>query len=295
MNKLKEILERTAKDVEASLREYEKKIGGVCGTLDDAMVYSLEAGGKRIRPFLCLEFCKLFGGSPEHAMPFACAIELVHTYSLIHDDLPCMDDDDLRRGKPTNHKVFGEATALLAGDALLTEAFELLAAYSKVDSYWTCRAVQILASRAGSCGMVAGQQIDLNGEKTSYSRGMIEKMIELKTGKLLEAACLLGCCATNGKADEKAFEAASIYAMRIGEAFQIIDDILDVTGDEKLLGKTIGSDAENQKSTVLSYLTIEEAFQKASILTQEACSALQNYPENEMLVTLAHYLLERKH
>jgi geranylgeranyl diphosphate synthase type II len=259
--------------------------------------YSLMAGGKRIRPALTLAFCRLFGGDPEAALPYACALEMIHTYSLIHDDLPCMDDDDLRRGKPTNHRVYGEAMALLAGDALLTDAFALAAENPKQSGAVNARAVSILSRAAGSRGMVGGQVLDLLGEESEH-RPDFDRLLQthrLKTGALIRAAAALGALAAGVEESDARMRDVLTYADGIGLVFQIVDDILDVTGDAAELGKNIGSDAQENKTTFLSFLTIEEARAYAERLNAEALSALAPYENNEFLIRLAEHLLARRH
>ena len=248
------------------------------GVLVDAMRYSLEAGGKRVRPRLVLEFARLCGGSEEAALPFACAVEMIHTYSLIHDDLPCMDDDDLRRGKPSNHKVYGEDIALLAGDALLTLAFETLAddKTAELAGDRACRlAAKTLARYAGAVGMVGGQVIDLKSENTNAPLEVLREMDEKKTACLIQAACELGCIAANAGADKR--RAAALYGESIGVAFQIQDDILDQTSSDEELGKPVGSDNENSKSTYVSLLGIEKCRALVDELTNQAIEALSAF------------------
>lgn len=278
--------------VEAALKEYLAYTDPGFAVLFDSMRYSVDAGGKRIRPFLVFEFCRLFGGKIEAAIPFACAIEMIHTYSLIHDDLPCMDNDDLRRGKPTNHKVYGEATALLAGDALLTYALETAATNDKVSSACTLEAVKLLTRAAGPRGMIGGQQLDLIGEKEKYQLPTLRRMQELKTGELIRAACLLGVIAACG--DDAAKIAAQGYAGGIGPAFQIIDDMLDVTSDAETLGKNVGMDAVCGKTTFMTYMTLDEAYSAAKILTESAVASVKNYNKSDILCEFAEYLLNRK-
>ena len=227
------------------------------GDIYDAMEYSLLAGGKRIRPVLTLEVCRMCGGDERQALPFACAVEMVHTYSLIHDDLPCMDDDDLRRGKPTNHKIYGEATAVLAGDGLLTAALE---------------AAACLARAAGARGMVGGQVLDMAAEGRAVSRYDVEQLQALKTGALLSAAAEMGCIVAGGTQEER--NAVRRYAQKLGMAFQIRDDMLDVEGDEATLGKPVGSDQANEKTTFVSLLGIDECRALVEKLTEEAVAAL---------------------
>ena len=261
--------------------------------LFDAMRYSLLAGGKRIRPILVLEFCRICGGDAEKAMPFAAAIEMVHTYSLIHDDLPCMDNDDMRRGKPSSHKAFGEANALLAGDSLLTFAFETALSAPEIDDRKRCETALELAKAAGCSGMIAGQVMDLANEAKSVTVDEIKATDRLKTGEMIRVSALLGCIVSG--ADEEKIKAAEKYCENIGLAFQIVDDILDVTSDEATLGKPIGSDSENEKSTYVSLLGLEESAQYARELTERAKSALDIFGcEGEFLSELADKLSNRK-
>lgn len=259
----------------------------------DAMSYSLFAGGKRIRPFLTVAFCRLFGGRDEAALPFAAGIEMIHTFSLIHDDLPCMDDDDLRRGKPTNHKVFGEATALLAGDALALRASGVLASNPYVSDSAKCAAVRLLALASAEQGMVGGQIMDMYGEQNALPLEKLKKLQLLKTGALIKVSAMLGALAAGVTEEDKRFSDAVSYAERIGLAFQIKDDILDVTGDEKSLGKPIGSDSENSKTTFLTYMSVDEAASYAEKLTEQAKASISCYEGSEMLIELADYLLGR--
>ncbi len=258
----------------------------------DAMRYSLQNGGKRIRPVLVLEFCRLCGGDVNSALPFAAAIEMVHTYSLIHDDLPCMDNDDMRRGKPSCHKKFGEEYALLAGDALLTFAFETISD-ADLDSDKKISAVKLLASHSGYQGMIGGQTVDLLSEGKVISLDRLKLMDNLKTGKLISCAASLGCIAAGGT-DEQ-ISAAEKFTKSIGLAFQIVDDILDVTSTAEKLGKPIGSDSENGKSTYVSILGIEKSKEYARKLTQDAVDSLECFgKDSDFLKDLALKLLERE-
>ncbi len=287
------LMDRDAKMTEAALREYYTEDEDIRELLD-AERYSLFAGGKRIRPLLALEFCRLFGGEDQAALPFACAVEMIHTYSLIHDDLPCMDDDDLRRGKPTNHKVFGESTALLAGDSLLTGAFEVAASNVAVESDVALKAVAYLANCAGRYGMVGGQIMDLAGEKKKLSLDELLKLHSMKTGALISAACVMGALAAGITFHDECMEDVVTYAENIGLAFQIVDDILDQTGDSQTLGKNVGVDAERNKNTFLSFYSVEEAQYYADQLTSGAVNAVRKYPECDVLVSLAQWLANRK-
>ena len=259
--------------------------------LYEAMAYSTLGGGKRIRAFLVLEFCRMLGGDEAAATEFACALEMVHAFSLIHDDLPCMDDDDMRRGKPSCHIKYGEAHALIAGDALIMLAFSVAACASK-DEKLSLGAVKILAERAGALGMCGGQTMDMNAEERRVPVSYLEKLQSLKTGALIEAAVKLGCLSAN--ASEECCADGVKYASCIGRAFQIVDDILDVEGDEATLGKRIGSDAECEKSTFVTELGLEGAKAEAKRLTDEAVSVISKYENSEKLISLAKWLLERR-
>ena len=287
------ILHRNATMTEDAMRKYYTEDEDIRVLLDSER-YSLFAGGKRIRPTLTLEFCRLFGGEDAAALPFACAVEMIHTYSLIHDDLPCMDDDDLRRGKPTNHKVFGESTALLAGDSLLTGAFEVAASNTAAGAETSAMAVAYLASSAGRYGMVGGQIMDLEGEHKTLTLDELLKLHSLKTGALISAAAVLGALAAGVSFTDACMEDVVTYAENIGLAFQIVDDILDQTGDAEALGKNVGVDAERQKNTFLSFYTVEQAQFYADRLTQDAISAIRKYPDSETLCALAEWLATRK-
>ncbi len=255
--------------------------------------YSLLGGGKRIRPFLANEVCSMLGGDINASMPFAMAVEMIHTYSLIHDDLPCMDDDDMRRGKPSNHKVFGEAYALLAGDALLTNAFAVAASNKYTDARATARAVELIAEAAGDAGMIGGQFIDLEGEMRRLSLEELLMLHSHKTGKMIELSAVLGCLAAGYSEESDEFKCVRTYAQKIGLAFQVVDDILDVEGDEATVGKTLKSDAENQKTTFLSFFDIEKAKRYAQSLTQEAKIEISKIDNSETLCALAEYLVTR--
>lgn len=258
----------------------------------EAMGYSLENGGKRIRPILTLEFCRICGGDVRKALPYALAVEMIHTYSLIHDDLPCMDDDDMRRGKPSSHKVFGEANALLAGDGLLTLAFEILLSADD-DPAKLVKAGAELAKAAGCSGMIAGQVMDLENEGRAASLEEIKATDKRKTGELIRIAAVLGCICAG--ASEEQINAAEKYCAGIGLAFQIVDDILDVTGDEAVLGKPIGSDGENEKSTYVSLLGLDKSTEYAAELTESAKSDLGVFgAEAEFLKELADRLSIRR-
>ena len=239
--------------------------------LVEAMEYSSYAGGKRIRPFLCLEFCRVFGGG-DKALAYAAAVELLHTSSLIHDDLPAMDDDDMRRGKPSNHKAFGEATAILAGDGLMILCFEAAASSPYCDGGKNALATALLAKNAGVDGMVGGQQIDLNSEGREIELSMLQKMHSLKTAALISASCALGCIAAGASAEDT--ENAQSFGRELGLAFQIRDDILDCEGTEEQMGKTLGKDANAEKNTYVSLMGLEKAKAEAEKLTASAINRL---------------------
>ncbi len=260
----------------------------------DAMRYSLLAGGKRIRPVLTVMFCQAAGGSAEAALDFACGVEMLHTYSLIHDDLPCMDNDDLRRGKPTCHKVYGETVATLAGDALQAAAFETVLSAPETDDTTKARAAQALAEAAGALGMCGGQYLDMDG-KTVHSQEELYCIHAGKTGALLRASCVMGVLAA-GKCDgrDAMLRAARQYAEHLGIAFQIQDDILDVTATTEVLGKPVGSDETNQKMTYVTLLGVaacRELVQEHTALAKKALEGV--FPDTGFLCWLADLLAER--
>ena len=256
----------------------------------EAMRYSLLAGGKRIRPVLALKFCEGVCGSMEPALDFACGVEMLHTYSLIHDDLPCMDNDDLRRGKPTCHKVYGETLAVLAGDALQPEAFAILAAAPGLTDAQRVDAVAVLARAAGADGMVAGQVLDLEGK--CCSREQVESLHKLKTGAMIAAAAELGCVAAGASPEQR--QSARQYAGAVGLAFQIRDDMLDVIADEGEFGKPIGSDREEGKTTFVDLMGLEGCEREIAACTERAKAALSDFPGNGFLLDLADQLASRR-
>lgn len=258
--------------------------------LQEAMEYSLLAGGKRLRPVLVLECCRLCGGELDKAIPFAAGVEMIHTYSLIHDDLPAMDNDDMRRGRPTNHKVYGEATAILAGDALLTAAFEQLAK-AELPSERIVAAVTCLSRCAGAPGMVGGQVLDMAGEGRSLSIRELEQLQSLKTGALISAAAELGCIAAGGSAQQR--EKIVTYAQALGRAFQVRDDMLDEISTAEELGKPIGSDRANEKSTFLTALGLSGCQSLVDELTQTAVQALDGFTQPGFLIWLAEEMAKR--
>ena len=261
------------------------------GGLAESMRYSLLAGGKRIRPVLALAFCDALGGDIEKALPAACALEMIHTYSLIHDDLPCMDDDVLRRGKPTNHVVYGECTATLAGDALQSLAFETLTS-APLESGRIVRCLKILSEAAGYRGMCQGQFLDMEGEGKSLTAEELTHINNLKTGALLSAACRMGASAAG--ADEKQLEAAGTFGSLLGLAFQIRDDVLDVISTDAELGKSVGSDVQEHKNTYMALLGMEGCNREISRLTASAVAVLEeNFTDTAFLSDLARSLAER--
>ncbi|MEG2454799.1 MAG: polyprenyl synthetase family protein [Oscillospiraceae bacterium] len=286
--------ERLAQDTAQVERWLKDAFSGRTAHADlyDAINYSLLSGGKRLRPVITLEACRICGGDVGAALPYACAVEMIHTYSLIHDDLPCMDNDDLRRGRPTNHKVFGEATAVLAGDGLLTAAFETMAEHGKtIPPERIIEAVACLGKAAGARGMVGGQVLDMAGEGRGITRAELEELQRLKTGALISAAAELGCIVAGGTGAQR--KALVNYAQKLGLAFQVRDDMLDVEGNLDALGKPLGSDAANEKSTFVSLLGLETCRQYVLELTQQASAELAPFAHPEFLRWLATEMAER--
>lgn len=290
----KTILKEDAALVESYLDTLYRGGGRCDSVLDEACRYSLMAGGKRVRPALTLEFCRLFGGNPADALPFGAAVEMIHTFSLIHDDLPCMDDDDLRRGRPTNHKVFGEAYALLAGDGMALDAFGVAASNTRVTAEARAEAVALLSRAAGCGGMVRGQIMDMFGEQNTLSYEELLTLHANKTGALIRVAAQMGCLAAGYAIGSPEMAVAEGYAERIGLAFQVIDDILDATSTPEVLGKSVGGDADHNKNTFLSFSSIPEAEAYAERLTEEAVELIAPYAGGERLIALARYLAVRK-
>ena len=279
--------ETTAR-VEANLDRLYAKNREPQKRLFEAMRYSLLAGGKRLRPFLVYEFCRVCGGSDAQADCAALAVEMIHTYSLIHDDLPCMDNDDLRRGKPTNHKVFGEAAAVLAGDGLLTDAFFVLT-QSELPAEAKAELVKTLSYRAGPYGMVGGQVLDMEAETRACTRSEVLAIQKRKTGALIRAACEMGVICAGGSSEQRS--AAGAYADAVGLAFQIRDDVLDAEGDAAVLGKAVGVD-EN-KNTFLKLYGPDYCKRKVRTLTRQAIAALTGFENADALANLASYLATR--
>ena len=258
--------------------------------LFDAMEYSLLAGGKRLRPVFVMDFCRMCGGDWRKAAPFAAALEMIHTYSLIHDDLPCMDNDDFRRGRPTNHKVFGETMAILAGDALLTDAFLVASSIQLPDPSQMGLAISVLAQNAGSLGMVGGQVLDIQSEQRELTEQEVIDIQSRKTGALINAACVLGVIAGGG--DMIKIESAATFAGALGMAFQIRDDMLDVIGTQEEMGKGVGTDESKNTFVKLYGLTkCEELVQR---YTNTAIEALSVFDDNSFMISLARSLTDRR-
>ncbi len=286
-------LDRSKTIVEEALeRHFSTK--AVAPNLREAMLYSLRAGGKRLRPALAFASCEAVGGKPEVVIPAACALEMIHTYSLIHDDLPAMDDDDFRRGKPTSHKVFGEALAILAGDGLLTETFSCLSDPAwEIPAEARLRIVRAIADAAGPEGMVAGQVLDLEYEGKKFDESVLEVIHRNKTGRVLTASVQVGGMA--GGADEKSLEALTRYGDAIGLAFQIADDLLDLTATTEEMGKPAKSDLKKGKATYPSLVGIEASRKRAKFLLDQALAAIDPFgPQGENLALLARFIVERR-
>lgn len=293
---IKKLLSDKAKMAEEIIYSYLPAQEGYQATVFQAMNYSIKAGGKRLRPVLMYETFQLFGGKSKAIEPLMAAIEMIHTYSLVHDDLPAMDNDLLRRGKPTTHAVYGEAMGVLAGDALLNYAFETaLSAFEIEDASpdRVVRAIKVLAKKAGVYGMIGGQVVDVESEASqSISRDKLDFIYELKTGALIEAAMTIGAILAG--ADDEQIAVIELVASRIGLAFQIQDDILDVVGDQETLGKPIGSDEKNQKATYVTYEGIDKAREDVASLTNQAIEALSSLSNrNYFLEELLKYLVYR--
>ncbi|SEN22405.1 polyprenyl synthetase family protein [Lihuaxuella thermophila] len=296
MVSIQDYIQTKAKWVHQALDQYTREMTGIPEILLESMRYSLLAGGKRLRPVLVLATAEACGGDAEKALPFACALEMIHTYSLIHDDLPCMDNDDFRRGKPTNHKVFGDAQAILAGDALLTEAFGLMAAGAKQAGLSAGTALTIIeeASRcAGAKGMVGGQVSDLLSENRTITLEELESIHRRKTGDLIAFAVRTG--ARLAGASDGLLSALTRFAYGLGLAFQIQDDILDVIGDQHLIGKPVGSDQARNKATYPALLGLEASKQKLREVTDAAKAELLGHDpfHPNRLLEIADYLLTR--
>jgi geranylgeranyl diphosphate synthase type II len=291
---LKQYLDRTCSRVDAALDRLLPSVSTSPPTIHKAVRYSIFAGGKRIRPVLCLAACEAVGGKPAAAMPLACAVECIHTYSLIHDDLPAMDDDDLRRGKPTNHKVFGEGIAVLAGDALLTEAFALVARSKPPKRYPVRVLVSDLALAAGSLRLIAGQVQDLENEERRASLEEVKTTHLNKTAALITASIRLGAMAGNARPSE--LKRLTRYGQDLGLAFQVIDDILDATSTKEVMGKSVRADQKNHKSTFPSVLGLDKSRQYAADLIADAHRQLKPFGSRATpLAAIADFFLTRKH
>lgn len=281
--------------IERALDRYLPKANTKPATLHRAMRYSLFAGGKRLRPILCLAAAEACGGKISNAVPLACALECIHTYSLVHDDLPCMDNDDFRRGRPTCHKIFGDGIAILAGDALLTIAFEIASNAKPTPRYDTSSLLREIAVAAGSQKLIAGQVADLEAEGQNVKRDQLQFIHQNKTAAILKSSVRLGAMSAN--ADARKLSAVSRFGQRLGLAFQIIDDILDVTQTSEILGKSAGKDAAAKKATYPAVIGLEKSRAEARRLTREAHNALSVFSNRdaERLHALANYLLEREY
>jgi geranylgeranyl diphosphate synthase type II len=291
---LKTYLADRAAEVDAALDAFLPKAKEKPSSIHEAMRYTVFAGGKRLRPILCLAAAEACGGDPESAMPPACSVEIMHTYSLVHDDLPCMDDDDLRRGRPTCHKVYGEGMAVLTGDALLTEAFLIIAQTPATRRYPAAAYVAELALTGGSTRLIGGQVMDLEGEGQKLTKAQLVKIHEAKTAALLTTSIRLGAMTANASEDK--LEALTTFGRALGLAFQVIDDILDVTQSTEVLGKTAGKDVAVDKATYPSVLGLDKARKEAAKLTKQALDALDPFKKKgARLREIAEYLLKREY
>ncbi len=291
---LKSYLQEKRKVVEETLEKLLPSEQEWPARLHESMLYSIRAGGKRLRPILVIASCEACGADSRRVLPVAVAIEMIHTYSLIHDDLPAMDDDALRRGKPTNHKVFGEAVAILAGDALLTEAFRIMSRYRhpELSPVALIEVIEAIAEASGSKGMAGGQVVDLESEDQTIDLEKLERLHKHKTGRLIRVSVEAG--AKLGGASPPQLKALSLYGEKIGLAFQIADDVLDIEGGEEI-GKDLGSDVANHKATYPSVLGLEESKKRARLLIEEALASLQIFDAKaNPLREIAHYVVNRK-
>lgn len=291
--KNQEILKKYVSDIESVLYNYTKCDNIIQKNVLKAMEYSLSAGGKRIRPVLMLEFYRMCGGEND-ITPIACTIEMIHTFSLIHDDLPCMDNDDFRRGKPSCHKAYGEAIALLAGDALATLPYEIIsdeALKGNISFEIAAKLIKQLSNAVGADGMIGGQVIDIENEGKLVTTETLMVLDKLKTGALIKAACVMGCILAD--ATDEQISKAIEYAEKIGHAFQIIDDILDVTSTFEKLGKPIKSDEKQNKSTYVSLYGLEASKEIAQNLSNEALKTLEYFEDNQFMIDLTKMLLSR--
>ncbi len=293
--KYKDIMAGYIAAIEKNIKKYTEDNSGnsAQNRLTEAMRYSLEAGGKRVRPVLVTEFCRLCGGTDAMSAAPAAAIEMIHTASLIHDDLPAMDNDDFRRGRPSCHKAYTEAEAILAGDALIVLPFQIIAEDTTLDGDKKARIISDLAAATAVTGMIGGQAIDIDNEtRTDVDEANLRYMYSLKTGALIRTSCRMGCIAAG--ASEEKIQLADEYAKKIGLAFQIIDDILDVTSTTEELGKPVGSDEENNKTTFVTVMGIDKAKEEADRLTGEAMALLDKFDDSDFLKALTMELLDRR-
>ena len=291
---IKTAMQKTAKEIEHLIQELIPESESAEDKLFDSMRYSVLNGGKRLRPFLLAETAKMFGVNHDNALRAGCAVECIHSYSLVHDDLPAMDNSDLRRGNPTTHKKYGEATAILAGDALLTYAFEILADNrTHEDPMVRCKLVSLLAKASGMHGMVGGQMLDLIAETTPFNIGEVTRLQRMKTGALIAVSIEMG--AILGQATNQEIIGLRNYANDIGLAFQIVDDLLDYESTEEEMGKPVGRDEEAGKATFVTIMGIDRAKEQAKILTEQAIGHLAMFEEKgKMLEEIARYIIERK-
>lgn len=293
MSHLLPYLTATQKTVDQALRRFLPKTTQAPHTIHKAMRYSVFAGGKRLRPILTLAAAEACGGKEKNALPPACAVEIMHTYSLVHDDLPCMDDDDLRRGRPTSHRVFGEGMAVLTGDALLTEAFAILAETPPTERYHVRDYLREFARTGGSRELIGGQVLDLEGEGKKLTRAQLVKIHEAKTAALLRCSLRLGAMSANATPEN--LKALGDFGQNLGLAFQVMDDILDVTQSTETLGKTAGKDQAVEKATYPAIFGLEPSKKEAARLTKKALTALDLLGENATrLRQIADYLLVRE-
>ena len=295
MNSFKDKFSEYISFTEEKLKRYNSALPSMEAqkNLIDAMNYSLEAGGKRIRPVLVYAFCSALSGDYRTAAAPAAAIEMIHTFSLIHDDLPAMDNDDFRRGKPSCHKAFGEAMAILAGDALSVLPFEIISNDNDLSDAQKIKIISCLAKAVGREGMIGGQVIDMENEtRNDVDEANLRNMYRHKTGQLIAVSCMMGCICAG--ADEAKIQAAAEYGFRLGLAFQIVDDILDVTSTTEELGKPVGSDEEENKTTFVTLYGVEKAQEIANAVTDEALAHLEKFGNDSFLVELTEMLLKRK-
>ena len=293
MNNIKELLKEQIKFTDGYLDKYLAEKDNPQNIIYKAMRYSVFAGGKRLRPILMMNTCNMCGGDVNEVIPFACALEMIHTYSLIHDDLPAMDNDDLRRGMPTSHIKFGEAIAILAGDALLNKAFEVVSQYNGNNPQRAIKAMNMLAVSSGTEGMIGGQIVDMESEGKDITLDELKYLHLNKTGAIIRSACTVG--ALMGGASDGEIKAVDEFAQNLGVAFQIQDDILDVTSTLEELGKPVFSDEKNEKTTYVTLYGIEKSKEIVKKLSDDACDILSSFGERaEFLVELTKYLTDRK-